>query len=104
MGHITSPPPTPPQGRGAVRLSHKAYKSYKSHKPYKTYKPSPLLGGLWGATNMSHITDQYESYYFGEACWQCLKMARYAIKEGLLAFKEKYIYKLFSKNDRLHQG
>ena len=33
-----------PQGRGAVRLSHKAYKTYKSYKSYKTYKPSPLRG------------------------------------------------------------
>ncbi len=50
MGHITGPPPTPPQGRGAVRLSHKAYKAYKTYKSYmtyksyKTYKPSPLRG------------------------------------------------------------
>ena len=56
MGHITDPPPTPPQGRGAVRLSHKAYKTYKSYKSYKTYKPSPLRGDCGGLTNMSHIT------------------------------------------------
>ena len=39
MGHITDPPPAPPQGRGAVRLSHKAYKAYKTYKSYMTYKP-----------------------------------------------------------------
>ena len=39
MTHITDPPPTPPQGRGAVRLSCKAYKTYKSYKSYKPYKP-----------------------------------------------------------------
>ena len=50
MGHITDPPPTPPQGRGGERLSHKAYKSYKSHKPYKTYKP-PLSWGTVVADN-----------------------------------------------------
>ncbi len=44
MGHITDPPPTPLQARGAVRLSHKSYKAYNSHKTYKTYKPSPLRG------------------------------------------------------------
>ena len=50
MGHITDPPPTPPQGRGALRLSHKTYKTYKSHKNYKPYKPLfPPLGGTEGA-------------------------------------------------------
>ena len=61
MGHITEPPPTPPQARGAVRLSHKAYKafktykSYMTYKSYKTYKPSPLRGTEGGY--------QYDSYY-----------------------------------------
>ena len=45
MGHITDPPPTPPQGREAVRLSHKTDKTYKSHKTYKAYKP---LFPPWG--------------------------------------------------------
>ena len=31
MGHITDPPQPPPQGMGAVRLSHKSYKPYKFH-------------------------------------------------------------------------
>ena len=36
MGHITHPPPTPPRGRGAERLYHKAYKAYKAYKTYKS--------------------------------------------------------------------
>gem|GEM_PF-4383533 len=39
MAHITdqygpycNPAPNPPQGRGAGRLSHKAYKTYDTHK------------------------------------------------------------------------
>ena len=63
MGHITfqygpyyRPTPAPPQGRGAERLSHKAYKTYWSYKSYKPNKPLlPPLGGLRGA-NMGHIT------------------------------------------------
>ena len=52
MSHITNqyesyykPSPAPPQGRGAERLSRKAYKAYKS---YKTYKPYPPSSPLWG--------------------------------------------------------
>ncbi len=56
MGHIThqygpyyKPSPAPPQGRGAERLSHKAYKAHKSYKSHKTYKHKkntpPPLGG-----------------------------------------------------------
>ena len=56
MSHITHPPTPPPQGRGAVRLSHKSYKAYNSHKTYKTYKPSPLRGGTEGGY-------QYGPYY-----------------------------------------
>ena len=56
MGHITNPPPSPPQGRGAERLSHKAYRAYKSretYKPYKPYKPSSPFGGIEGGLGMA---------------------------------------------------
>ena len=73
MGHITGPPPAPPQGRGAVRLSHKAYKTYKS---YKTYKPSPLRGTEGGY--------QYESYYFvGRHEWRAETKPRHRCKPVL---------------------
>ncbi len=62
MGHITyqygayyKPSPAPPQGRGAERLSHKAYKAHKSYKSHKTYKHKkthlPPWGGLRGASS-----------------------------------------------------
>ena len=62
MGHITyqygpyyKPSPAPPRGRGAERLSHKAYKTHKSYKSHKTYKHTkntpPPLGGIEGGLN-----------------------------------------------------
>ena len=63
MGHITHPPPTPPQGRGAERLYYMVYKTYKTHKTHKPYtinKPFiPPLGGTEGGflSGASHIVE-----------------------------------------------